>query len=81
MIKIEKVSIHGLEETIRGMRNPMNSWDKSDSGICKGGDDGIGCENCAKEVPCEHTYDHSFQRCTWILLLRSTGGRSSIPIK
>lgn len=61
MIKIEKVSIHGLEETIRGMRNPMNSWDKSDSGICKGGDDGIGCENCSKEVPCEHTYDHSFQ--------------------
>lgn len=61
MIRIEKVSIHGLEETIRGMRNPMNSWDKSDSGICKGGDDGIGCENCAKEVPCEHTYDHSFQ--------------------
>lgn len=61
MIKIEKVSIHGLEETIRGMRNPMNSWDKSDSWICKGGDDGIGCENCAKEVPCEHTYDHSFQ--------------------
>lgn len=61
MIKIEKVSIHGLEETIRGMRNPMNSWDKSDSGICKGGDDGIGCENCVKEVPCEHTYDHSFQ--------------------
>ncbi len=61
MIRIEKVSIHGLEETIRGMRNPMNSWDKSDSGICKGGDDGIGCENCAKEVPCEHTYNHSFQ--------------------
>ena len=61
MIRIEKVSIHGLEETIRGMRNPMNSWDKSDSGICKGGDDGIGCENCAKEVLCEHTYDHSFQ--------------------
>lgn len=48
MIKIEKVSIHGLEETIRGMRNPMNSWGKSDSGICKGGDDGIGCGNCAK---------------------------------
>lgn len=53
MIKIEKVSIHGLEETIRGMRNPMNSWAKSDSGICKGGDDGIGCKNCANEVPCE----------------------------
>lgn len=61
MIKIEKVSIHGLEETIRGMRNPMNSWDKSDSGICKGGDNGIGCKNCAEQVLCEHTYDHSFQ--------------------
>ena len=48
------------------MRNPMNSWDKSDSGICKGGDDGIGCENCAKEVPCEHTYDHSL--CTLIII-------------
>lgn len=31
MIKIEKVSIYGLEEAIRGMRNPMNSWAKSDS--------------------------------------------------
>lgn len=61
MIKIEKVSIYGLDETIRGMRNPMNSWSKSDSGICKGGDDGIGCENCAKQFLCEHTYDHSFQ--------------------
>lgn len=42
------------------MRNPMNSWDKSDSGICKGGDDGIGCSNCAA-FNCQHTYDHSFQ--------------------
>lgn len=31
MIKIEKVSVYGLKEAIRGMRNPMNSWDKSDS--------------------------------------------------
>lgn len=61
MIKIEKVSIHGLEETIRGMRNPMNSWDKSDSGICKGGDDGIGCRNCANQTPCTHAYNNSFQ--------------------
>lgn len=34
MIKIEKTQIVGLEPTIRGMRNPMNSWDKSDSGLC-----------------------------------------------
>ncbi len=31
MIKIENASVYGFEETIRGMRNPMNSWDKSDS--------------------------------------------------
>lgn len=61
MIKIEKVSIHGLKETIRGMRNPMNSWDKSDSGICKGGDDGIGCNSCQNQAVCNHAYDHSFQ--------------------
>lgn len=32
MIKIENVEIVGWESAIRGMRNPMNSWDKSDSG-------------------------------------------------
>ena len=31
MIKIENVEIVGWEHAIRGMRNPMNSWDKSDS--------------------------------------------------
>lgn len=61
MIKIENVEIMGWEHVIRGMRNPMNSWDKSDSGICKGGDDGIGCENCANYDSCDHTYDHSWQ--------------------
>ena len=32
MIKIEKTEVVGWEAAIRGMRNPMNSWDKSDSG-------------------------------------------------
>lgn len=31
MIKIENTSTYGWEAAIRGMRNPMNSWDKSDS--------------------------------------------------
>lgn len=31
MIKIENIEIFGWEAAIRGMRNPMNSWDKSDS--------------------------------------------------
>ena len=32
MIKIENVEIRGWEAAIRGMRNPLNSWQKSDSG-------------------------------------------------
>lgn len=31
MIKIEGISVYGFEPAIRAMRNPMNSWDKSDS--------------------------------------------------
>lgn len=31
MIKLEKTDTYGWESAIRGMRNPMNSWDKSDS--------------------------------------------------
>lgn len=31
MIKIESVEVMGWEAAIRGMRNPMNSWEKSDS--------------------------------------------------
>lgn len=31
MIKVEKIEVWGFEHAVRGMRNPMNSWDKSDS--------------------------------------------------
>lgn len=31
MIKIENVEVYGWEAAIRGMRNPMNSWNRSDS--------------------------------------------------
>lgn len=31
MIKVENINVWGFEHAIRGMRNPMNSWDKSDS--------------------------------------------------
>ena len=51
MIKIENTEIVGWEAAIRGMRSPMNSWDKSDSvkcyanancpGICKNNVSGI----------------------------------------
>ena len=44
MIKAERVEVWGFEHAVRGMRNPFNSWDKSDSFKC----DGIGCyfESC-----------------------------------
>lgn len=32
MLKIENTEVMGWEAAIRGMRNPMNSWAKSDSG-------------------------------------------------
>lgn len=45
MIKIDKTEVFGWEAAIRGMRNPMNSWDKSDSGIgCK--DENCLCKDC-----------------------------------
>ena len=31
MIKLERLSVMNLENAMRGARNPMNSWDKSDS--------------------------------------------------
>ena len=31
MIKLERTDVMNFENAIRGMRNPMNSWDKSDS--------------------------------------------------
>lgn len=34
MLKIENAEVLGWEHAIRGMRNPKNSWAKSDSGHC-----------------------------------------------
>ena len=31
MIKIDNTEVYGWEAAIRGMRNPLNSWDKSDT--------------------------------------------------
>ena len=34
MLKLEKTEVVGWEAAIRGMRNPMNSWEQSDSCNC-----------------------------------------------
>lgn len=44
MLKIENTEVVGWEAAIRGMRNPMNSWEKSDSRQCK--HDGSFCMDC-----------------------------------
>ena len=51
MIKIEHTEVFGWEAAIRGMRNPFNSWDKSDSRICCGGyipSETTACKSCPK---------------------------------
>ena len=35
MIKIENIEVYGFDAAIRGMRNPLNSWDRSDRGGSK----------------------------------------------
>ena len=37
MIKVENAQVWGFEHAIRGMRAPMQSWDKSDSGYTASG--------------------------------------------
>ena len=50
MIKVENIDVWGFEHAIRGMRNPMNSWDKSDSGVgCSSADGKTSlCLHCAE---------------------------------
>lgn len=43
MINIGNAEVLGWEAAIRGMRNPLNSWEKSDSGYCM---DTIACHMC-----------------------------------
>ena len=43
MISINHTQVFGWEEAIRGMRNPMNSWEKSDSGYCL---NSLACHSC-----------------------------------
>ena len=40
MIKLENYEVLGWEHAIRGMRNPMNSWEKSDSDYADAWEDG-----------------------------------------
>ena len=47
MIKLKNTDVYGFEAAIRGMRNPWNSWENSDSAMCEGAD---GFEDCTIHV-------------------------------
>ena len=58
-MKFENTDVWGFKHAIRGMRNPLNSWDKSDSGEgCKNNswdehpDDYRLCKDCWSNYPC-----------------------------
>ena len=59
MIKIENVETMGWEHAIRGMRNPKNSWDKSDSKVCAGREFGL-CDNCSEKEKSDCINDGGF---------------------
>ena len=54
MIKFEHTEVVGWEAAIRGMRNPMNSWDKSDTDY-----NFVDCNTClhANKKACDMTKD------------------------
>ena len=54
MLKIENTEIIGWNAAIRGMRNPMNSWEKSDSQTC------TNCNGCLPGQECERYKNGTF---------------------
>lgn len=59
MLKIENVEVMGWEHAIRGMRNPKNSWEKSDSGYCKPNGN---CDDCNNFSICVPNFEPYFMR-------------------
>ena len=54
MLKIENTEVFGWGAAIRGMRNPKNSWEKSDSQFVRDPDYGcFGACPCAELVDCD----------------------------
>ena len=55
MLKIENTEVMGWEAAIRGMRNPMNSWDKSDSRFSL-------LEDCGDCIHCNLRFDECHEQ-------------------
>ena len=55
-MKFENIEVWGFEHAIRGMRNPLESWSKSDSDYCSR----INCNDCPKEKNCSSVGSKEF---------------------
>lgn len=60
MIKVEKVETWGFDHAIRGARNPLNSWKKSDSGTCS--DKLVDCKEFCPNIFCVGANDMDLMR-------------------
>ena len=49
-MKFENTEVWGFEHALRGMRNPKNSWDKSDSSYCL--ETNYDCDECPTKNKC-----------------------------
>lgn len=58
MIKITNTDVVGFENAIRGMRNPMNSWDKSDSKY-----DIQNCDDCVHKSDYSVCHNSPIYKC------------------
>ena len=54
MIKVTKISVMNMENAIRGMRNPLNSWSKSDSTIDNHGHFSLGANDLKLAMQLAH---------------------------
>ena len=90
MIEVEHVDVWGFQHAIRGMRNPLNSWGKSDSyGLYADekpyeniiGPNDITLMKTLFKAGTEHRSIYDKLWCLWILLRLCIGGKSSIHTK
>lgn len=51
MIRITKTETSGFQAATRGMRNPLNSWEKGDSNYCMLKEESDDCINCPFSSP------------------------------
>ena len=64
MIKLKNTDVYGFEAAIRGMRNPWNSWEKSDSVYS----DAHNCEECAHKEDFSVCYPNHIYNCFDIII-------------